>query len=56
VTPDYRLMPEANGSEILDDVEDFWTWVHGGLAGCVKGLDLGVEVDLERIALCGGRA
>ncbi|EPE32223.1 alpha/beta-Hydrolase [Glarea lozoyensis ATCC 20868] len=56
VTPDYRLMPEANGSEILDDVEDFWKWVHGGLAGCVKGLDLGVEVDLGRIAVCGESA
>jgi acetyl esterase/lipase len=31
VTPDYRLIPEANGGDIIDDVNDFWTWTHTSL-------------------------
>lgn len=27
VLPDYRLLPEANGAELLDDLEAFWEWV-----------------------------
>ncbi|KAM3504770.1 hypothetical protein MY11210_008228 [Beauveria gryllotalpidicola] len=27
ISPDYRLMPEANGTAILADVEAFWHWV-----------------------------
>ena len=27
VQPDYRLLPEANGEEVLDDIDDFWTWL-----------------------------
>jgi acetyl esterase/lipase len=27
VTPDYRLMPESTGTEILSDVAHFWRWL-----------------------------
>ena len=26
VAPDYRLLPEACGADILDDMDAFWTW------------------------------
>ncbi|CAG8903137.1 unnamed protein product [Penicillium egyptiacum] len=28
VAPDYRLLPEVSGKEILEDMHDFWHWVH----------------------------
>ncbi|PYI16617.1 alpha/beta-hydrolase [Aspergillus violaceofuscus CBS 115571] len=28
VSPNYRLLPEASGQDILDDMEDFWRWLH----------------------------
>ncbi|KAK4866873.1 hypothetical protein LT330_008036 [Penicillium expansum] len=28
VAPDYRLLPEVSGKEILEDMDDFWHWVH----------------------------
>jgi len=27
VSPSYRLLPEATGGEILDDIAEFWEWV-----------------------------
>lgn len=32
VIPDYRLMPEHDGKEIMEDVADFWEWVGGKAA------------------------
>ena len=26
ISPNYRLLPEATGREILDDIHDFWHW------------------------------
>jgi acetyl esterase/lipase len=31
VCPDYRLLPESSGHDILSDISDFWTWVHHDL-------------------------
>ncbi|KAK3082289.1 hypothetical protein LTS18_007845 [Coniosporium uncinatum] len=31
ISPDYRLMPEASGLDILSDLADFWKWVRSGL-------------------------
>ncbi|RAH66724.1 alpha/beta-hydrolase [Aspergillus aculeatinus CBS 121060] len=28
VSPNYRLLPEASGQDIIDDMEDFWRWLH----------------------------
>lgn len=27
ITPDYRLLPESNGADILSDVAHFWRWI-----------------------------
>ncbi|EDU44574.1 Alpha beta hydrolase fold-3 domain protein [Pyrenophora tritici-repentis] len=30
ILPNYRLLPEHTGAEILSDLSDFWTWFHSG--------------------------
>ncbi|RAR03038.1 alpha/beta-hydrolase [Stemphylium lycopersici] len=30
VLPNYRLIPEHTGADILQDLADFWTWFHSG--------------------------
>ncbi|GLB07882.1 hypothetical protein AtubIFM57258_003250 [Aspergillus tubingensis] len=37
VSPNYRLLPEASGEDILEDIYDFWTWLQGdSLSHAVK--------------------
>jgi hypothetical protein len=31
VSPDYRMLPEANGLDIMKDLSDFWEWGTYGL-------------------------
>ncbi|KAK1836835.1 Alpha/Beta hydrolase protein [Podospora conica] len=26
ISPQYRLLPEATGTDLMDDISDFWTW------------------------------
>ncbi|KAJ4204140.1 hypothetical protein NW759_014977 [Fusarium solani] len=56
VSPEYRLLPEASGSDILDDVAQFWDWVHGSLSSILSERWHGVLLDLERIATAGESA
>ena len=56
VDPAYRLLPEASGSDVLRDVEDFWAWVHTSLAATITSLHQGLTIDLDRIAACGESA
>ncbi|KAE8138375.1 Alpha/Beta hydrolase protein [Aspergillus pseudotamarii] len=30
ISPNYRLLPEVSGKDILDDMNDFWHWLHSG--------------------------
>jgi acetyl esterase/lipase len=56
VVPDYRLIPESSGFDILEDVTDFWSWTRNSLPGELRKLDSGIEIDLERIAVVGESA
>lgn len=56
VVPDYRLIPESSGSDILEDVADFWSWAGSSLPVELKKIDSGVEIDLESIAVVGESA
>lgn len=57
VSPDYRLLPEAAADDMLDDIEDFWSWVHTGLATEVSKATGGKQgVDLTKIAVSGESA
>ena len=54
VLPDYRLLPEANGSDILEDVSDFWQWVRNDLQDYIdQHSDSHVEIDLSRTIALG---
>ncbi|KAK9234104.1 Alpha/Beta hydrolase protein [Lipomyces kononenkoae] len=56
VSPEYRLMPEANGTDILEDMKDFWAWVHKTLPTAISGLKQNLTLDLDRIATVGESA
>ncbi|KAJ8104426.1 Alpha/Beta hydrolase protein [Lipomyces tetrasporus] len=56
VSPEYRLMPEANGAHILEDIKDFWAWVHKTLPIAISGLNPNLTLDLDRIATVGESA
>lgn len=56
VVPDYRLMPEAAGLDVLDDVKDFWAWTRETLPSALESLAPGVEIDLGSIAVMGESA
>lgn len=58
ISPDYRLLPEVKGRDILDDLGAFWRWVHGGgpqrhLAAVAQS---GVLMDMTRMLLLGESA
>ncbi|CAF9919935.1 MAG: hypothetical protein ALECFALPRED_001378 [Alectoria fallacina] len=53
-TPDYRLLPEANGAEVLDDIEDFWRWLHDTLPTLTTTWN--ASPDLTRLACTGQSA
>lgn len=54
VQPDYRLLPEATGEEILDDIDDFWAWLAKDFSSIVQ--ECGIEADLDRVLLSGESA
>ncbi|THV75269.1 alpha/beta-hydrolase [Aureobasidium pullulans] len=56
VTPNYRLLPEANGREVLDDINDFWSWVKTSLPSEVAKMAKGVEVDTTNTLVAGESA
>lgn len=57
ISPDYRLLPEHSGKDILEDVRDFFTWLHdpSGLASAIPS-DLGIELDTGNVLVTGGSA
>lgn len=58
VMPDYRLLPESTGSDVLDDMDDFWTWLtNGGIHDTLRnnGIDQ-VTVDVTKTLLEGESA
>lgn len=54
ISPDYRLLPEHSGKDIIEDVRDFFTWLHDlkGLAAAVPDL----ELDTGNVLVTGGSA
>lgn len=57
ISPNYRLMPEATSTEIYQDVEDLWTWIHTpALANILAQHSTPAELDLDRIMAIGGSA
>ncbi|KAJ5721749.1 uncharacterized protein N7483_009683 [Penicillium malachiteum] len=56
--PDYRLMPESTGMDILSDIDSFWLWLSESLELNLTALypQLNLRADLDRIFLTGDSA
>ena len=54
VSPNYRLLPESTGIEIMEDLSDFWQWTRSGLQALVSSSTDGrIEVDLSKTLVQG---
>ncbi|OBT67671.1 hypothetical protein VE03_03550 [Pseudogymnoascus sp. 23342-1-I1] len=56
VTGDYRLLPEATGTEIYEDISDVWSWIRNDLQPHLNGTRPGVQADFAKILLQGESA
>ena len=56
VAPDYRLLPESSGLEILEDLKDFWIWVTAKLPEYLKGIGSVAQPDYEHVMAYGESA
>ncbi|KAK7206392.1 Alpha/Beta hydrolase protein [Myxozyma melibiosi] len=56
IQPDYRLMPEATGVEILSDIDDFYTWFTTELPGVLAKVAPKVTADYDRVVVVGESA
>ncbi|KAM4066280.1 alpha/beta hydrolase fold domain-containing protein [Hirsutella rhossiliensis] len=56
ISPDYRLAPEASGSEILADVAAFCNWMHNELPLIARRDSWVVYPDITRVASLGESA
>ncbi|KAJ9415805.1 hypothetical protein FOXG_17001 [Fusarium oxysporum f. sp. lycopersici 4287] len=57
VSCDYRLIPESNGIEILEDIEDAWSWVQSSLDKAIGTMTNGKSrADLQKVLLTGESA
>jgi len=52
ISPDYRLVPEATGADVLNDVRSFWRWLQADLPGLAEARRW-TRPDLVRILCCG---
>ena len=55
ISPDYRLMPEANGLDILHDVRNFYNWL-ATPDNLANKLPQGVSADIDHILVTGESA
>ncbi|GFF96170.1 predicted protein [Aspergillus udagawae] len=52
-----QFLPEATGLQILEDVEDLWTYVHSPtLAGLLSSRPIPIELDVDRLLVVGDSA
>lgn len=57
VSPNYRLLPEARGLDILQDMRAFWGWMdNGGAQDYLNELRSNVMLDASRTLLVGESA
>ncbi|KAJ5634229.1 hypothetical protein N7528_002071 [Penicillium herquei] len=58
ILPDYRLLPESTGMDILSDIDSFWLWLSDNLELELTALypNLNLRPDLDRILLTGDSA
>lgn len=56
VSPDYQLIPESTGYDMLEDTRDFWKWVVSDLQKEIYQIDGALDIDLDRVAVTGESA
>ncbi|KAJ7583905.1 Alpha/Beta hydrolase protein [Mycena floridula] len=56
VTADYRLLPEAKGKDLLEDIDDLWKWLHNDFPTFLAKSAPGFSPDLNRILSAGDSA
>lgn len=59
ISANYRFLPESTGLDILDDIDDFWTWIHSeNLTKLLLSVheDFPIQLDLDRILTAGESA
>lgn len=56
VTPNYRLLPESSGADIIQDIADFWKWFQKDLPTFVASVAPDVQLDYEHLLLSGESA
>ncbi|CAI6335464.1 unnamed protein product [Periconia digitata] len=58
VLPNYRLTPEASGTEILEDLSDFWDWLlkNRKLDTYLASKDVQLEIDYTKLFVTGDSA
>ena len=58
VFPDYRLLPEATGLEILSDIDSFWFWMSEKLEPTLSSLypKSDIKPDMDRVLVTGDSA
>lgn len=53
VSPDYRLLPESSGDDVLDDVVYFWQWFADKLPSVARNENWHGMPDFTRVMTCG---
>ncbi|KAF2274657.1 alpha/beta-hydrolase [Westerdykella ornata] len=56
VLPNYRLIPESNGKDIMEDLADFWKWFDEDLQKWVSSINEGIALDFDRVLVSGDSA
>ncbi|KAF2441433.1 alpha/beta-hydrolase [Karstenula rhodostoma CBS 690.94] len=57
VLPNYRLAPEANGADILEDLADFWSWFNDkGVDKYLASQSVSVDLDYKHLLVSGDSA
>ncbi|KAK6827595.1 hypothetical protein PG987_010936 [Apiospora arundinis] len=55
IAPDYRLLPEATGADMVDDMHEFWTWMLDELPLIAEQESWSLRPDPSRI-ICAGHS
>ncbi|KAH9238187.1 hypothetical protein K456DRAFT_1747778 [Colletotrichum gloeosporioides 23] len=57
ISPNYRLLPEAKGVEILQDLKNFWSWLSNGVEQSLACVGLSnIKLDLDQLLVVGESA
>jgi acetyl esterase/lipase len=56
ISPNYRLLPESNGLDVLSDITDLWTWVEHSFPEYLKTIGSDVAPDFSKVLTSGESA